>query len=142
MLCGLGLDVPAGRRFGQLAISMAEGMRERKAQCRVYLFSAGGIRHWSEPVRDTLEDVLYAARLGMEAGDFSFSLVSSSVHWSTCLELGTPSLTVVEEHFLEILQKAEFFQNDAVRTALHEVPFSHHALTFSSLTCFADEDLV
>ena len=62
-----------GLRFGDLADALADkhALSGRYTQAKV--MTAGFISHWSRPIRDTLDKLLDAARIGKATGDAEFS---------------------------------------------------------------------
>jgi histidine kinase len=103
MLCGLGLDVKAGHRFGQLAISLAEDTHTKHMVPRVYFLVAAGINHWTQAAKESLEILEYAGKIGMEVGQVDFALLSLNCRSANSAFLGS-SLHIAEELTLEALR--------------------------------------
>lgn len=89
ILCGLGLDVTAGRRYGAVAISMADKMQSRDHLPMVHYLVGCGIHHWTRPISETFDCLLFASRSAMEAGDVETAVMSKLFKNSHAFFTGT-----------------------------------------------------
>jgi predicted ATPase len=106
ILCGMGQDVKAGHRFGQLAISLAEDMHAKLMMPVVYFIVGALINHWTQPVKESLEILEYAGKIGMEVGKVGFAIMSLHCRSVNMTYLGMP-LRTVEEVLLEAMRIAK-----------------------------------
>jgi predicted ATPase len=119
MLCGMGLDMKAGYRFGQLAISLVEGMDTKQMMPMVYFAAGALINHWTQPVKESLKVLEYAGKIGMEVGNVDFAIMSLNMRSASMVCLGFP-LNTTEEVTLEAMRM----------TKLHRRKFS---VTFNNV---------
>jgi len=73
VLCGVLNDIEAGYRFGKLGLRLAEKFPAAEFKCRHLFVHDCLIRHWKEPVRDTLDSFLEAHKYGLELGDLEYA---------------------------------------------------------------------
>jgi len=76
-------DIELGYAFGRLAIDINKTFKAKNTQAMTLMVYNGFIRHWKEPLENTLEDLLIAYQIGQETGDFlfaSFSAVYYGMH--------------------------------------------------------------
>jgi predicted ATPase len=106
MLCGMGLDFKTGHRFGQLAISLAEDMHAKEMMPMVYFIVGAGINHWTQPSKESLEILEYAANIGIEVGNVDFALMSMHCRSINMACFGLP-LRTVEVEVLETMRLAK-----------------------------------
>lgn len=106
VLCGMGLDLKVGHRFGQLAISLAEDMHAKQMMPMVYFTVGAGIIHWTQPLKESLEILEYAGKIGMEVGNIEFALLSLHCRSVNMAFFGL-SLRTVEEGILEGIRIAK-----------------------------------
>jgi len=76
MLCGLGLDYKAGRRFGEVAISLADKLQSRDYTPMVHFVVGAGTHHWTAPITEAYEYLLHSSRLAMEIGDVEIAAMA------------------------------------------------------------------
>ena len=69
MLCGLGLDYKAGKRYGEVGISIADKLQSRVCSPMVHFVVGSGIHHWTAPIAETYGYLVFASRSAMENGD-------------------------------------------------------------------------
>ncbi|MDZ7266965.1 MAG: AAA family ATPase [candidate division KSB1 bacterium] len=73
VLCGVIGDIEAGYRFGKLGLRLAEKFPAAEFKSRHLFVHDCLIRHWKEPVRDTLDSFLEAYKYGLEVGDLEYA---------------------------------------------------------------------
>lgn len=89
MLCISGMrDVNAAFRFGELGLELLERLEVREYLPRVYAAFYGCIHHWKRPLRDALEPLLHAHRVGMLTGDVEFSSLNAKIYCFTAIDAG------------------------------------------------------
>ncbi len=84
-------DFKGSIAFGQLGLKLIDKMGARDQECRTIFVYNAIVRHWSFPIRDTIDSLRDGYRIGMETGDIgfaSFNLFLSDVHaLFSCMEL-------------------------------------------------------
>ena len=73
VLCGIANELSAGYEFGELGLKLANklGVEEQKAKS-AYAFNVF-IRHWREPLENTLKALKQNFQVGLAAGDFEYA---------------------------------------------------------------------
>jgi diguanylate cyclase (GGDEF)-like protein len=84
-------DFKGSIAFGQVGLKLIDKMGAREQECRTIFVYNAIVRHWSFPIRDTIDALRDGYRIGMETGDIgfaSFNLFLSDVHaLFSCMEL-------------------------------------------------------
>ncbi len=73
ILCGVVGNIEVGFQFGKLALSLLAQLNANELKAKVFNAVEGMIRHWKEPVRDTLKPLLEGYQNGLETGVFDFA---------------------------------------------------------------------
>ncbi|MBP0003917.1 MAG: AAA family ATPase [Cyanobacteria bacterium SBC] len=73
MLCGALGDIERGYQFGQLAVEILEQFDARELKCKIYELFNAHIRHWKEPVEETIEPLKEAVQSGIDTGDIEYA---------------------------------------------------------------------
>ena len=95
--CGVLGDIPAGYRFGKLALRLLAAFEATELESKVYALVNIFVRHWKEHARATIEPLLHGVRIGLETGDIEFA-GHNAVHCCTYpLFLGQSLDTVSQE---------------------------------------------
>lgn len=90
-------DIPRAQAFGRLAIEIAERLHVNQARARTLLMYNGFIRHWQEPLQDSLEPLLDAYRLAADTGDFEYAGHALNIHGYHAYYSGTHLGAFAEE---------------------------------------------
>jgi predicted ATPase len=106
MLCGMGLDLKAGHRFGQLAISLVEDAHAKEMMPMVYFTVGAAINHWTQPLKESLEILDYAGNIGIEVGNVDFAVMSMHSR-SVCMACCGLPLCTTEEVIIETMRLAK-----------------------------------
>ena len=104
--------IELGYRFGMLA-SENLGESNRELHCKTIFLVNNFIRIWKHPVRDTLEPLTQAYRIGMETGDIEFALISSITGAANAFVLGH-DLHSLETNLANYNQKAGEFNQTPI----------------------------
>jgi histidine kinase len=83
-------DVPAGRRFGRLALRLAERPEARRVRAKVIFQIHCFVEHATRPLRETLEPALLAYRTGLDTGDLEYACYSALLYCGHALFAGLP----------------------------------------------------
>ncbi|MFZ5571468.1 MAG: AAA family ATPase [Thermodesulfobacteriota bacterium] len=89
ILCGIG-DIDTGYRFGNTALRLLERMNVRNQKAKTLFVYNTFIRHWKEPVRNTLDPLITAYQSGIETGDFEFAAFALQIYCFHSLFTGQP----------------------------------------------------
>ena len=71
ILCSVG-DIDTGYRFGQLALGVLEKLDAQEIEASTIFLVHAFVTHWKEHIRETLQPLLDAYRVGLETGDTNF----------------------------------------------------------------------
>jgi predicted ATPase/signal transduction histidine kinase len=73
LLCGAKDDIESGYRFGQLAVKLLEQLDAKAFHSKVVMFFNVGIKHWKDPLRETIHPFLESLQSGLEVGDMEYA---------------------------------------------------------------------
>jgi predicted ATPase/serine phosphatase RsbU (regulator of sigma subunit)/tRNA A-37 threonylcarbamoyl transferase component Bud32 len=103
---GLG-DINGAYRFSQVSLNLLERLNDRYYKTLTLVAYESCIRHWKEPLRDSLPVLLKTYQEGLELGNQEFGCLSASVYCIHQLVLGEPLATVVasfEDYHTQLLR--------------------------------------
>ena len=80
ILCGAVGDVATGYRFGQLGLQVIERFQGKALQAKTLVRFQAGVRHWQDPLRDTLNPLGQGYQLGLEVGDLESAAICAEVY--------------------------------------------------------------
>ncbi|MEG4070170.1 PAS domain S-box protein [Microcoleus sp. Pol11C2] len=70
VLCGVVQDIELGYKFGQLALSLAERLNNKKGRARALQLFSDQIMQWKVHLKETIPLLVEAYQEGVETGDF------------------------------------------------------------------------
>ena len=73
ILCGVKGDIETGYRFGQLALTLQDQLNAKEFETRVALMVHTFLRPWKEHLRNVLQPLREAYRIGLETGDVEYA---------------------------------------------------------------------
>ncbi|MEM9568242.1 MAG: AAA family ATPase, partial [Cyanobacteria bacterium P01_E01_bin.34] len=76
ILCGVTGDIAAGYQFGQLAQAVVEKFGAKDCKSRVEFVFNAFVRHWTEPLTNTISDLHAGFQVGLETGDVEYACYS------------------------------------------------------------------
>ncbi|WP_299412505.1 ATP-binding sensor histidine kinase [Acaryochloris sp. IP29b_bin.148] len=82
-LCGVVGDLEAGYQFGRLALTVVEKFQAQKTKSRVVFVFNAFVRHWIDPLSQTIPALHEGYQIGLETGDLeyaSYSLCWEAMH--------------------------------------------------------------
>jgi predicted ATPase len=109
---------------------------------RVYVAVYGCIYPWKKPIRETLEPLLRAYRVGMQTGDFKGACLSANLYCCNAMDAGI-SLDVIEREwrgFQEVMQSNG--QKAEARMAMPPFQCVHHFMGLSEDPLSGKGDLI
>ncbi len=86
-----------GQAFGRLALELTERLQAKAIHGRVLHVYNALVRHWREPLRNTLEGLQEAYRLCLEQGDFEYAALAAVVRLSHAFDSGMDLRLWLEE---------------------------------------------
>ncbi len=81
ILCSVVGDIESGFQFGQLALNLLSRLGAREVKARTWFVVHSFIKHWIEPVKETLNPLREAYAIGLETGDLEFAAYSAYVYY-------------------------------------------------------------
>jgi len=76
ILCGVVGDIESGYAFGELALQLIDRFQAKALQARTMFVVNSFVRHWREPLHNTLEPLEQAYQIGRETGDTEYACFS------------------------------------------------------------------
>ncbi|MEG4502964.1 AAA family ATPase [Microcoleus sp. F6_B4] len=107
LLCGALGDIELGYQFGKLALSLVEKFDIREIKCQVETLFYSGIRHWKEPLRESIQPVRETVKVGLETGNIEYTSYVAFYSCSYPLMSGD-NLGVVcqqQQQYIELIQQ-------------------------------------
>ncbi|NJM93461.1 MAG: hypothetical protein HC842_01285 [Cytophagales bacterium] len=68
--CGIQEDADTGYRYGNLALKLLEDGKEDRIKARTLFSYNFFVRHWKEPIKNTIAPLLEGYEAGLRLGDF------------------------------------------------------------------------
>ena len=75
-LCGVAREIDAGYDYGRLALEVVDQYDGKSTQSRVIFVFNAFIRHWKDPLQDTIPDLQQGYQVGVETGDLEYACYS------------------------------------------------------------------
>ena len=122
--CAVLGDMDSGYRYGQMAQALLEKFQTKLYNSLISLIFNAFIRHWSEPIRESLIGLLEGIQSGLETGDVNNACYCASVYSNYIFLSGEPleSVETKQSQYIQMLvnYKSEFML-DKVRVAAQVV---------------------
>ena len=83
-------DIEACYQFGQLALALLRKLNAKECQASTLFVVNAIIRHWKEPLRDTLEPLRSAYSAGIETGNLEFAAMAAHTYCCYAYHAGLP----------------------------------------------------
>jgi predicted ATPase len=78
ILCGAVGDMVTGYRFGQLALDVLDRYNGKVVYAKTLVRFTTGVRHWQDPLQDTLSSLAQGYQLGLEVGDWESAAICAA----------------------------------------------------------------
>jgi histidine kinase len=88
--CAVLGDMDSGYRYGQISQVLLERFQTKLYNSLISLIFNGFIRHWSEPVRESVIGLLEGIQSGLETGDVNNACYCASVYSNYIFLSGEP----------------------------------------------------
>ncbi|MEL7035526.1 MAG: AAA family ATPase [Cyanobacteria bacterium J06592_8] len=129
-LCGIMGDLKAGYQFGQLALTLLAHLNAKHFACLTMLVFNLLIRHWKEPLRESLNPLLRTYQIGLETGDLEQAAFSLQSYCYCCYCAGKE---------LSALQKEMVTYREAIIQLKQETPLHQHELCLQIVSNLREE---
>ncbi|MCG6136560.1 MAG: trifunctional serine/threonine-protein kinase/ATP-binding protein/sensor histidine kinase [Nostoc sp. LLA-1] len=113
MLCGSPGGIELGYKFGKLGTSLLSKFNIKEIKAKVNQTFNAHVRHWQEPIRQTLQPLLEAYTAGLETGDLEFAAYSL-YSYSYIAYFSGKELTTLEREMATYSYTANQLKQDAV----------------------------
>ncbi|MBE9129492.1 MULTISPECIES: AAA family ATPase [unclassified Coleofasciculus] len=80
ILCGLIGSITTSYEFGKLALHLLDKSTNKELKARTLLIFNGFLRHWKEPLRETLTPLLDTYQTGLETGDLEYAAYAIHIY--------------------------------------------------------------
>lgn len=118
-LAGFG-DIDGAYTLGNMALAMAKALNLRKMESRLYFVHNMLIRHWKEPLKNSIEGGMEGFRIGKETGDLEYASWNLHIYATIGTLLGK-ELTEFEREIAKHNSLIHDMNQDSVRTLNSEV---------------------
>jgi PAS domain S-box-containing protein len=106
ILCGSAEGIEAGYRFGRLSLAVLNQFPTPELESRVVLLFNAYVRHWKEPIRESIFRLQEVLQGGLETGDLEYTGLGAVHHCGYLLFTGWP-LEVVRRKLQRYLETVE-----------------------------------
>ncbi|MBE9079681.1 AAA family ATPase [Romeria aff. gracilis LEGE 07310] len=79
-LCGISGEIEQGYQFGQLALRLLAESSQQELEASTRFIVSANIRHWKEPLRETLAALKQAYLQGLETGELRFACLAANFY--------------------------------------------------------------
>ncbi|MGB3510863.1 MAG: AAA family ATPase [Microcoleaceae cyanobacterium] len=117
-LCGIVGDIEAGYQFGQLSLTLLDRLNAKHFACVTMVVFNLLIRHWKEPLRESLNPLLRGYQIGLETGDLEQAGFSIQIYcyYSYCVgkELSAlqKEMVTYREAIIQLKQETSLDQHE------------------------------
>ena len=80
-------DIEKGYQLGKFPLELAARFRARESSAKINALFNLFIKHWKDPLKETIDPLMETFRIGLETGDLEFAaycIMYSSVHALFC----------------------------------------------------------
>ena len=113
LLCGIGEDIEAGYRYGQLALQLAEKYQTKISKALTLQFVHSFVSHWHVHIRETLLPLQEAHQNALESGNLTVAIFATSNYCYHAYVAGA-ELTYLEQQIANLRQLQKQLNQDAV----------------------------
>ncbi|MEJ6480830.1 AAA family ATPase [Nostoc punctiforme UO1] len=112
ILCGVVLDIEAGYKFGQLALSLLDRLDAKPIQARSLFAVSNQINVWKTHLKHSLKPLQDCYQVGIEQGDFEFAGYAAMYFCGYSLAIGQP-LDELQLHLTSYAQAVKQIKHSA-----------------------------
>ncbi|EGK84130.1 GAF sensor signal transduction histidine kinase, partial [Microcoleus vaginatus FGP-2] len=117
LLCGLVGDIERGYQFGQLALNLVSKLNAKEFEAKALFMVNTFIRHWKEPLRNSLESLQLTFSSALETGDLEYAGYSVPIYNLHAYLVGQPLVQLEQEMAI---------YTDAILKIKHEAGLQYH----------------
>jgi len=117
LLCGLVGDIERGYQFGQLALNLVSKFNAKECEAKALFIVNTFVRHWKEPLRNSLESLQLTYSSALETGDLEYAGYSVPMYDLHAYLVGQPLVQLEQEMAI---------YTDAIRKIKHEAGLQYH----------------
>ena len=88
--CGKLLEIDKGYQFGELALNLADKLRDEEAKTKVSMANYCFIKHWKDPLRESLPKLSDTFENGLNSGDPEYASYCAFVYVTHAYFAGIP----------------------------------------------------
>ncbi|MGK7925580.1 MAG: AAA family ATPase [Spirulina sp.] len=121
ILCGALGDIATGYRFGKLALEVVDKYAGKAVRGKTLIRFNAGVRHWQDPLQDTLDSVAEGYQLALEVGDLESAAICAEVYGYHAYFSGRElqqlerEMAVYSQGIQSIQQQTMFYWNETYR---------------------------
>jgi predicted ATPase/signal transduction histidine kinase len=107
LLVGVYQDIKTGYQFGQLSMQVLDKFAARELKAKIINLFDVFVRHWQEPLRNSLVTLPDGIQSGIEVGDFEYGCYNAIQYSKHQICSGLPLLEVLEKqnHYLKLMKQ-------------------------------------
>ncbi|MCU0545429.1 MAG: trifunctional serine/threonine-protein kinase/ATP-binding protein/sensor histidine kinase [Oscillatoriaceae cyanobacterium Prado104] len=90
-------DMNAGYYYGEQALKLLDKLSAKEVKCKVLNTFNAHVRHWKQPLRQTIEPLSEAIQIGVETGDLIFTGIAS-INYCTHVFYAGEKLKILSNH--------------------------------------------
>ncbi|NJK75576.1 MAG: AAA family ATPase [Microcoleus sp. SU_5_6] len=111
-------DRGSGYCYGEQALKLLDKFNAKEVKCRVLNLFNAHVRHWKQPLRQTIEPLSEAIQSGVEAGDLIFTGITS-INYCTHLFFAGEELKFLSNHWEDCRNLAVKYRQEYTVTFLN-----------------------
>jgi PAS domain S-box-containing protein len=118
LLCSSVEGIEAGYRFGRVSLEVLHKFPASEVEAKVELLFNAYVRHWKEPLRESISRLHEVFQRGMETGDREYASLGAIHHCNYLLFSGAPLEAVrrKQQEYLETIERWRLpFQSQLMR---------------------------
>ena len=101
-------DTEKGYKLGKFALKLLEKYNAKQLKSVIYEVFNAHMRHWKEPLRETIEPLLEGIKIGLETGATDYVCWNATVYCSNILFMGEHLESVAQKQILYVDMMARF----------------------------------
>ena len=113
--CGILGDIPAGYKWGRLALDLVDKLNMKESKSRVIMVVWFFINHWKRPLNESMIPLLDAYKIALETGELEFAALAAATYSINMFSSGK-ELAGVEKVMSEFTETVSKFNQDTILT--------------------------
>lgn len=124
ILCGALHEIETGYEFGQISLKLCDKFKAESIMAQVWMVHGVFIKHWHDPIDESIRLVYDAFQKGLETGDIEYAGYSIAAYAAMCFCTG--------KELNGLLKEAKRYTNTIIsinqKTALNWINVCHQAI--------------